>query len=76
MTRKKSSVSLDKDKSLFTSELIPVTVTNKNNKAYKNIKKLLYAVRLKENMFNVRDEKAFKLTICSNTASIICWEMK
>lgn len=76
MTCNKSSVSLNKDKSLFTSELIPVTVTSKTNKAHKNIKKLFYAVRLQENTFNALDEKAFKPTICSNTTSITCWEMK
>ena len=76
MTCNKSSVSLNKEQSLFTSELIPVTVTSKTNKAHKNIKKLFYVVRLKENTFNVLDEEAFRLTICSNTTSITCWEMK
>lgn len=57
MTCNKSSVSLNKEKSLFTSELIPVTVTSKTNKAHKNIKKLLYIARLKENTLNVLDEK-------------------
>lgn len=74
MTCNKSSVSLNKKKSLFTSEIISVTVTSKTNKAHKNIKKLFCAVKLKENTFN--DEKAVRLTICSNTTSITCWEMR
>jgi len=76
MTCNKSSVSLTKEKSLFTRELIPVTVTSKTNKAHKKIKKLFYAVRLKENTFNVLDEKAFRLRICSTTTSVTCRKMK
>lgn len=72
----KSSVCLNKEKSLFTSELIPVAVTSKTKKAHKNIKQLFYAVRLKENSFNVLDEKALRLTICSKTSSITCLELK
>lgn len=40
MTRNKSSASLNKEKLLFTCELIPATVTSKTNKAHKNKKKL------------------------------------
>lgn len=77
MTCNKSSVSLNKGESLFTSELITLTVTSKNNKAHKKyIKKLFRAVRLKEDIFNVLDGKAFRFTVCSNTASIKHWEMK
>lgn len=38
LTSNKSSVYLNTEKSLLTSELIPATVTSKNNKAHKNIK--------------------------------------
>lgn len=38
LTSNKSSVFLNTEKSLLTSELIPATVTRKNNKAHKNIK--------------------------------------
>lgn len=38
LTSNKSSVFLNTEKSLLTSELIPATVTSKNNKAHKNIK--------------------------------------
>lgn len=76
MTCNKSSVSLNKKKSLFTSEIISVTVTSKTNKAHKNIKKLFCAVKLKENTFKVSDEKAVRLTICYNKTSITRWEMR
>lgn len=72
----KSSVCLNKEKSLFTSELIPVAVTSKTNKAHKNIKQLFHAVRLKENTFNILDENALRLTICSKATSITCLELK
>lgn len=38
LTSNKSSVFLNTEKSLLSSELIPATVTSKNNKAHKNIK--------------------------------------
>ena len=59
LTSNKSSVFLNTEKSLLTSELIPATVTSKNNKAHKNIKvhPLQLAGGKKRNVFSFSDEK-------------------
>lgn len=57
LTSNKSSVFLNTEKSLLTSELIPATLTSKNNKAHKNIKVHPLQLSEKKNVFNFSDEK-------------------